>query len=64
MEKTKKQRTTIRSVYVAPSIEVYATAQSQFMELSGQHEIGGDDGEENGAKGMNLDISFTDLWEE
>ena len=64
MEKTKKQRTTIRSVYVAPSIEMYAAELNQLMELSGQHEIDGDDGEENGAKGMSLDISFTDLWEE
>ena len=63
MKNQKQMETVVRSIYVVPLIEVYDAEPSQFMELSGQHKIGGDDGEENGAKGINLNISFTDPWE-
>ena len=57
-----------RNGYVVPSTESYAAEACPI--LAGTTEVGGthDDGELEetitGAKGVNLNISFSDLWEE
>ena len=57
-----------RDDYVAPFAESYMFESCQLLAgttpLDGSHDDGDDDGEITGAKEMNLNISFSDLWEE
>ena len=59
-----EQETRAKCAYVPPRVEAYATEPSWLMEVSGQHNVGIDDGEENGAKELNFNVSFSDVWEE
>ena len=66
--KENKEKERARCVYVPPRTDVYHTEASQI--LAGTAEFGGthDDGELDetitGAKELNLNVSFSDLWEE
>ncbi len=66
--KENKEKERARCVYVPPRTDVYHTEASQI--LAGTTEFGGthDDGELDetitGAKELNLNVSFSDLWEE
>ena len=64
MKKEQMEQERAKCAYLPPRVELYVTELSCLMETSGQHNIGGDDGEVNGSKELNFDVTFTDVWEE